>query len=228
MTFSPFKQSQSNQYKQMIAIINYRAGNLQNLKNALDFLGEESMIVDSPEMLASATKLILPGVGAFGHAMENLNKYGFVEPIKDAVKAGKPLLGICLGMQLLFTKSFEEGEHEGLGLIPGEVRRFTHSDLKIPQMGWNNVSFSNPDDPVVKGAHKKPWFYFVHSYACYPSDPADKLGETDYGDCFCSLAKKGNVYGMQFHPEKSQEDGLALIKNFCNFPTMDKKEPEQC
>lgn len=208
----------------MIAIINYRAGNLQNLKNALDFLGEESMIVDSPEMLAGASKIILPGVGAFGPAMENLQKYGFVEPIKEAVKAGKSLLGICLGMQLLFTKSFEDGEHEGLGLIPGEVRRFTHDDLKIPQMGWNNVTFNNPEEPLLKGAHKKPWYYFVHSYACYPSDPTNNLGETDYGDLFCSVAKKDKVYGVQFHPEKSQDDGLGLIKNFCNLTTTDNRE----
>jgi len=201
----------------MIGIINYRAGNLQNLKNALDFLGADSEILDHPSQLAGHNKLILPGVGAFGPAMENLRSFGFVEVIKAEVAKGTPLLGICLGMQLLFTKSFEDGEHEGLGLIPGEVIRFTHQELKIPQTGWNHATFADPGDPLLKGVRPEPWFYFVHSYACHPADPANQLGETDYGDCFCSIAKRGKVYGVQFHPEKSQADGLAILKNFIDL-----------
>ncbi|MDT8447511.1 MAG: imidazole glycerol phosphate synthase subunit HisH [bacterium] len=197
----------------MIGIINYRCGNLQNLQNALDALGHSSKILDSPGEMAGINKFILPGVGAFGHAAQNLKDFGFWEPLKEVVAAGTPVLGICVGMQLLFSKSFEEGEHEGLGLIEGEVVRFSH-DLKVPHMGWNRVILHQPEDPLFEGIGEHNWFYFVHSYACYPEDKAFLLGGGFYGHEFCAATRRGNLWGVQFHPEKSQEDGLKLLDNF--------------
>jgi len=196
----------------MIGIINYRCGNLQNLHNALDALGHESVLVNSPGEMAGLKKFILPGVGAFGHAAQNLHEFGFWEPLLAAFEAETPILGICVGMQLLFSDSNEEGTHQGLGLIPGKVRRFEH-DLKVPHMGWNHTELAG-DDPLLSGIRADNWFYFVHSYACHPDDLSMQLGETDYGDSFCAVARRKNLWGVQFHPEKSQEDGMKLLDNF--------------
>ncbi len=198
----------------LIGIINYRAGNLQNLQNALTYLGATSTLLDQPGDLANYSKLILPGVGAFGHAMANLKHYGFIRPIRRAAQENKTLLGICLGMQLLFDFSDEDGGHPGLGLIPGKVTRFDHEGLKIPHMGWNNANFTDSADPLVSDLRPTPWFYFVHSYACHPANPQNQLGVTEYGEPFCSIVKRNSLYGVQFHPEKSQADGLALLHNF--------------
>lgn len=199
----------------MIGIIDYNAGNLQNLQNALDYLKVESKIIHSPEALQKVDKIILPGVGAFGHAAENLRKLGYWDLLIDLVtQKDVPILGICVGMQLLFTESSEGGNHQGLNIISGKVRRF-ESDLKIPQMGWNRVSQTN-DDPIYKHIIDGSWFYFVHSYACIPDSNREEVGVTDYGDNFCSVARKGNVWGVQFHPEKSQKQGLQLLQNFAH------------
>ncbi|MGK0289487.1 MAG: glutamine amidotransferase [bacterium] len=195
----------------MIGIINYRAGNLQNLKNSLDYIKVESKIIDSPEDMEGMTKFILPGVGAFGHAAKNLRIHGFWEPLLKAVEEGIPLLGICVGMQLLFSKSYEDGEHEGLGLIKGEVRRF-ETELKVPQMGWNTVA--QKENPLLEGITDESWFYFVHSFACHPDNTELQSGVTTYDEEFCSIVNDKNVWGVQFHPEKSQDTGLKLLKNF--------------
>ncbi|OGG95454.1 MAG: imidazole glycerol phosphate synthase, glutamine amidotransferase subunit [Candidatus Lambdaproteobacteria bacterium RIFOXYD2_FULL_50_16] len=196
----------------MIGIINYRCGNLQNLQNALDFLGHPSRLLENPEQMQGIQKLILPGVGAFRHAANNLKEFGFWEPLLKAFAAKTPILGICVGMQLLFSKSYEDGENEGLGLIEGEVVRFDH-DLKVPHMGWNRVEF-HQEDPLFEGIAKENWFYFVHSYACYPKDQQYLLGGAFYGHEFCAATRRDNLWGVQFHPEKSQEDGLRLLNNF--------------
>lgn len=200
----------------MIGIINYRVGNLQNLENALNHVGAESKLINSPEEMEGVKKFLFPGVGAFGHAAKSLKEFGFWEPLKEKVAQKVPILGICVGMQLLFTIGNEDGKHEGLDLVPGEVKRFEH-DLKIPQMGWNRVSFSSPEDPLLYGIEDDSWFYFVHSYACYPDSPEHQLGTTDYGVEFCSIARNENLWGVQFHPEKSQDDGLRLLKNFAEL-----------
>ena len=197
----------------MIGIINYRCGNLQNLQNALDALGHPSRLINSPEEMEGIQKYILPGVGAFGHAAANLHEFGFWEPLHRAFESKTPILGICVGMQLLFSKSLEDGEHQGLGLIEGQVVRFEH-DLKVPHMGWNKVNIHNPEDPLLQGIGEQNWFYFVHSYACYPDQKERILGAADYGHEFCAMARRGNLWGVQFHPEKSQEDGMKLLDNF--------------
>lgn len=197
----------------MIGIINYRAGNLQNIQNSLDYIGADSKIINAPEEMEGIEKFVFPGVGAFGHAVKNLKSYGFWEPIKEKIAQGVPFLGICVGMQLLFQMSEEDSSEEGLGLVEGEVKKFT-DQLKVPQIGWNKVHFLNDEDPLLKGIKNDSWFYFVHSFACYPKRSEDLLAETEYGENYCSITRKGNLWGVQFHPEKSQNDGLQLLKNF--------------
>lgn len=200
----------------MIGIINYRAGNLQNIKNAFDFLGQPAEILNSPEEMEKADRFIVPGVGAYGHAMRKFHEFHFVDPIQKKATEGYPILGICLGMQVLFSKGYEDGEHEGLDLIPGEVSRLETSE-KVPQMGWNTVQFTQ-DTAITKGVDSGQWYYFVHSFACRPSNPDHIAGLTEYGEeKFCSFAKNGNIWGMQFHPEKSQDIGLQILSNFCQL-----------
>ena len=197
----------------MIGIINYRCGNLQNIQNALDALGHPSRLISEPGEMQGVSKYILPGVGAFGHATANLHQFGFWEPLQQVFAQKIPMLGICVGMQLLFSKSDEDGEHLGLGLIPGEVVRFSH-DLKVPHMGWNELEIQAKDDPLFEGIGKSNWFYFVHSYACYPQDPQAVIGAAQYGHEFCAVVRRERLWGVQFHPEKSQEDGMKLLDNF--------------
>jgi glutamine amidotransferase len=197
----------------MIAIIDYNVGNLHNLKNALDFLGLDARIVRDPAQLPEASHIILPGVGAFQPAMARLHEAGMQEVVIERVAAGVPFLGVCVGMQLLFEVSEEDGEWPGLGLIPGRVVRFAHA-LKIPQIGWNQVAFQRPD-PLLAGIPDHSYFYFVHSYHARLTDPADTLGLTDYGEAFPAIVRRGNLWGVQFHPEKSQNNGLRLLRNFC-------------
>ena len=197
----------------MIGIVNYKVGNLQNLQNSLDFIGADSILVNEPHELEKVEKIIFPGVGAFGHAAKSLVDCGFWEPMKEKVAQRTPILGICVGMQLLFSESFEDGRHEGLGLIKGAVKRFSH-DLKIPQIGWNKVFFSDSQNPLVDGINEGAWFYFVHSYACFPDESSRQLGTTEYGESFCSIVHDDHLWGVQFHPEKSQDDGLRLLRNF--------------
>ncbi|MDH5751813.1 MAG: imidazole glycerol phosphate synthase subunit HisH [Deltaproteobacteria bacterium] len=202
----------------MILIIDYNVGNLYNLKNALDFQGLDNRIVTRPEELKGATHIILPGVGAFRPAMEHLRENGMDQAVREAVASGVPFLGVCVGMQLLFDESEEDGPSQGLGLIPGRIIRFTGQGsngtrLKVPQMGWNKVNWQR-DDPLQEGIPDGNYFYFVHSYHAEPEHPEDTLGLTDYGEVFPSVVRRGNVWGAQFHPEKSQNPGLRLLKNF--------------
>lgn len=201
----------------MIGIIDYKMGNLASVQNACQKVGMDSSIIRDPEELVSCERLILPGVGAFGDAMDHLKEYGFVEPIREYAASGKPLLGICLGMQLLFDSSCEFGEHEGLGLVPGRVVKFDKTKLdaglKIPQMGWNKL-FVQRESPLFEDLPKEIYLYFVHSYHVVCEKEEDEIGRTEYGYAFSSAVQRGNVYGFQPHPEKSHEMGLKILKNF--------------
>ncbi|MCM1054117.1 MAG: imidazole glycerol phosphate synthase subunit HisH [Bacteroides sp.] len=197
----------------MIAIIDYGAGNLFSVRNALNYLGLENKITSDKRDIVMADKMILPGVGAFGDAMEKLNGLGLADIIKtEALK--KPFLGICLGMQLLFEKSFEFGEHQGLGLIKGSVDLMRPEDnLAIPQMGWNSLEY-NKECPLLKGIPEGEYVYFVHSYAAVCTSDS-VYAYVDYGGKVPALAGNGaTVYGAQFHPEKSGETGLNILRNF--------------
>ena len=203
----------------MIGIIDYGMGNLYSVSKALERLGKEAELVETPLQLKRAEKLILPGVGAFGDAMKELNRRDLVTPIREAVGKGTPLLGVCLGLQLLFEKSEEGGEHNGLGLLRGQVLKFSalgsgNERLKIPHMGWNQVSFRNRSSILFKGIPENQYFYFVHSYYVTPADSEVTAGETEYGVTFTSAVSSGHVHGCQFHPEKSHEFGQAVLKNF--------------
>ena len=198
----------------MIAIIDYDVGNLHNLKNALDYQQLPNQIVREAAEVERADRILLPGVGAFKPAMDRLRAAGLVDVIRRRVAAGVPFLGVCVGMQLLFEESEEDGLHEGLGLLRGRVVRFKGEGLKVPQIGWNQVTWQQPEDPIAAGVPDGSYFYFVHSYRCVVTDPGDSLGTTEYGEAFPSVVRHGNVWGMQFHPEKSQNAGLRLLKNF--------------
>jgi len=197
----------------MNVIINYRVGNLYNLKNALDFLGLKNRFVSNADEVKLADRILLPGVGAFLPAMRHLRNSGMLEAIQEKVKKGTPLLGICVGAQLLMDESEEDGRHEGIGWIPGKVLRFSHN-LKIPQIGWNKV-FLKKKDPLFHGIPEDRHFYFVHSYHILPRKLNHYLGTSNYGYSFVSVVRKDNLWGVQFHPEKSQNAGLKLLENFC-------------
>lgn len=194
-----------------IGIIDYGFGNLQSVANALDFIGVSSFISSDKEELSKADKLILPGVGAFRDAIAKLRETGIDKMLEAYVQAGKPLLGICLGMQLLFDSSSEFGDHQGLGLLPGKVVRFD-VDLKIPHMGWNALDVKKRE-PLFTGLDDEAYVYFVHSYHLVTE--ADVVSATTfYGKEIQVAAQKGKVYGVQFHPEKSGDTGLRILKNF--------------
>lgn len=195
----------------MIAIIDYGAGNLFSVQNALDYIGCNAMISGNAEDLQNADRLILPGVGAFPDAMKMLNESGLTEVIKAEAKK-KPLLGICLGMQMLFERSSEFGDTEGLGLIPGRVELMTPPNLLIPQIGWNRLLRNEPC-PILEGLGDEPYVYFVHSYAAVCAG-GNVAAYTDYGGNVPACVFSGNVYGCQFHPEKSGEVGLKILENF--------------
>ncbi|MEP7294035.1 MAG: imidazole glycerol phosphate synthase subunit HisH [Chloroflexota bacterium] len=199
----------------MLAVIDYGAGNLRSVLHALGTLGVQSMrVVHSPHELKGADKIILPGVGAFGAGMQKLHEQDLVQPIKDAVRMGVPYLGICLGMQFLFDSSDEMGIHQGLGILPGRVTRFPdYPNLKVPHMGWNQLSPTRPN-ALTNGVSEASYAYFVHSYYCVPQNPDDTLITVCYGDDFCAGVQRDNVYGVQFHPEKSQKTGLQILTNF--------------
>lgn len=199
----------------MNVIIDYKVGNLHNLKNALDFSGIKNKIVTDSESVLAADRILLPGVGAYAPAMAHLRDSGLLEAVQEKVKSGTPLLGICIGAQLLMDQSNENGMHQGLGWIPGDVKRFDHKE-KIPQMGWNQVS-QKTDDPIFQNVPNQVHFYFVHSYHMIPKQKKHILGETFYGYDFVSVMRNENVWGVQFHPEKSQNAGLQLLKNFCTL-----------
>ncbi|MBI4431377.1 MAG: imidazole glycerol phosphate synthase subunit HisH [Candidatus Omnitrophica bacterium] len=204
----------------MIGIIDYGMGNLYSVAKALERLGAKAEFVESPGQIKAAEKLILPGVGAFADAMKELRKRRLMDPIRNVVKDGKPFLGVCLGLQLLFDESEEGGKCEGLGILPGRVVRFSsfgpkgEKRLKIPHMGWNQVSVKNGCSALLDGVGENQYFYFVHSYYVVPEDGSIIMGETEYGVSFTSVVSSGKVHGCQFHPEKSHRFGQIVLKNF--------------
>lgn len=198
----------------MIHIIDYGMGNLRSVQKAFEKLGVEATVCTRASELAAAQKLVLPGVGAFRDAIDHLKNQEMVEPIREHIAAERPFLGICLGQQLLFDVSYEDGEFEGLGVIPGKVVRFQdESDLKIPHMGWNSLQTANPS-PLMAGIPENSHVYFVHSYYVVPEDKSVVATETEHGTTFCSSIARGQLFATQFHPEKSQSVGLQLLKNF--------------
>ncbi|MGN0113802.1 MAG: imidazole glycerol phosphate synthase subunit HisH [Acutalibacteraceae bacterium] len=205
----------------MIAIIDYGVGNLFSLKSSFAMLGEQAIVTADENEIDKADRIILPGVGAFGDAADKLNKSGLADIIKRQTAAGKPLLGICLGMQLLFDKSYEYGEHEGLHFISGEIRPIADvidNSLKIPHIGWNALSFpeNKPKSPLFKYINEGDFVYFVHSFYAANCDDS-VIATTDYSAPLTAAAANGNVFGTQFHPEKSGEVGMKILKAFCEM-----------
>jgi glutamine amidotransferase len=203
----------------MITIIDYGMGNLRSVQKGFEKVGFAARVTSDPADVERAEKLVLPGVGAFRDCMDNLRRGGFVDPILSHVESGRPFLGICLGLQLLFTESEEFGRHRGLNIIPGKVVRFSAGmrqggeELKVPHMGWNQIDIRRPA-PIFKGIESGASVYFVHSYYVAPDDPRTIATVTDYGVNFCSSIWRDNVMATQFHPEKSQQVGLKLLENF--------------
>jgi len=196
----------------MIAIVDYGMGNLHSVSKAVERLGREALVTSSREEILAADGVILPGVGAFGDAMRNLRETGLDAVVRESAAGGQPLLGICLGMQLLFSESEEHGTHEGLGLLPGRVVRF-RGDYKVPHMGWNELTFKQPENPLCEGLAPG-HVYFVHSYHALPERREDLLATADYHQPVTAIVGRDNVSGMQFHPEKSGELGMALLQRF--------------
>ena len=209
----------------MIAIVDYGIGNLRSIEKAFEAVGADVVRSDRPEDIRTADKVVLPGVGAFGACIDEIRRRKLEEPILGAIKQGKPFLGVCVGMQLLFESSEEMGQHRGLGVLPGHVLHFTtackialhrqspEDPLKIPHMGWNTVE-QRREDPLFRGLPAQPYFYFVHSYAAAPTTASDMLASCRHGVVFPAIVQRNNVYGVQFHPEKSQANGLRILQNF--------------
>jgi glutamine amidotransferase len=206
----------------MIAIIDYGMGNLRSVQKGFEKIGSEAIVTADPRVVLQADKVVLPGVGAFRDCMHNLEQAGFVEPILKVIAEGRPFLGICVGMQLLFSDSVEFGLYSGLNVIPGHVLRFSDQmtvageKLKVPQMGWNQLSFKRRP-PAFEGVDDDCNVYFVHSYYVAPDDSSVIATTTDYGIEFCSSVWKDNIVATQFHPEKSQAIGLQILKNFAEL-----------
>jgi glutamine amidotransferase len=196
----------------MIALVDYGIGNLRSVEKALRTVTNEVQLTSDPTVVLRADKIVLPGVGAFGDGMLGLRERGLVEPLREVVANGKPLLAICVGMQLLFEWSEERGRHEGLGLLSGRVRLFDSSELKVPQTGWNQIQRTRPN-PLLDDLKSDAYAYFNHSYYCEAAQD-DTLAYTDYGIRYASVVASGHLYGVQFHPEKSQQVGLAILRNF--------------
>jgi len=195
-----------------VAIIDYGVGNLRSVEKAFAAMGCEASVSRDESFLRRAEKLVLPGVGAFAACMRALQERGFDRLVRQRVSAGTPLLGVCVGMQLLFDESEEFGATRGLGLLRGRVRKFD-GDLVVPQVGWNRIYQKRPH-ALFEGIANGAFCYFVHSFYCEPEDAAVVAGETDYGRLYASVVAQGNVCGVQFHPEKSQDTGLRMLKNF--------------
>jgi glutamine amidotransferase len=203
----------------MLLIIDYQMGNLRSVQKGFEKVGRAATIASDPAALQAADKIVLPGVGAFPDAIAELRRRNLVEPIREAIAAGKPFLGICLGLQLLFDVGYEGGRHEGLGILRGEVARFDlPAEYKVPHMGWNRLNMRRRP-PILDGLEEGVFAYFVHSYYVVPQDRDVIATETDYGGSFCSMVWRDNIYATQFHPEKSQSDGLRILKNFAELPT---------
>ena len=199
----------------MIAIIDYGAGNLQSVKNALDYLKVDSIITSNARDIIKAKKVIFPGVGSFGDGIRALYELDLVDPIMKVIEDNKPFLGICLGMEVLFEKSEESPGVEGLGIFGGRVKKFKGS-LKIPHIGWNQIKIQK-ESAILEGIPDNSFFYFVHSYYAEPKDKEIALAKTDYGGEFVSAVEKGNIFALQFHPERSGDIGLSILKNFARL-----------
>lgn len=197
-----------------IAVIDYGMGNLHSVMKALQYEKVPAILTDNPETIRKCCGILLPGVGAFSDAMVEIKKRKLTKVLTDEVKKGKPILGICLGMQLLFSYSSEFGRHKGLGFVPGKVVRFK-SKMKVPHMGWNEALIEKKQSRILKGIKDGQFFYFVHSYYCVPSDKKAILTKTQYGNTiFTSAVEYGNVFGFQYHPEKSSEKAMVIYRNF--------------
>jgi glutamine amidotransferase len=206
-----------------IVVIDYRMGNLRSVAKALEAVGAAEVVVSSdPGEVAAADRLVVPGVGAFADAMGHLREARLVDPILQFLQTGRPFLGICLGLHMLFERSFEDGTHEGLGVMEGQVVRFQaeagaeRGPLKVPHIGWNQVR-KQGDVPMLAGVPDGAYFYFVHSYYVVPADPRVVAATTEYGVPFCSAVSAGRLFATQFHPEKSQAVGLQVLRNFVNL-----------
>ncbi len=199
----------------MIAIIDYGVGNLRSVQKAFEARGHAALVTADPGAIRAATHVVLPGVGAFGAAVDTLRETGLEPVALEAARSGRPFLGICVGMQMLFDASEEMGEHRGLGLIPGRVVRFDpgESRTKIPQIGWNSLSLRG-ESPLMRGLPSPPMAYFVHSYKCVPEDPTSIAAVTEFCGPYASAVSVGSIHGVQFHPEKSSDTGLAILDNF--------------
>ncbi|HSN74143.1 MAG TPA: imidazole glycerol phosphate synthase subunit HisH [Anaerolineae bacterium] len=204
----------------MIAIIDYGIGNLRSVEKALLHVGGDARLTADPTVVRAAHGVVVPGVGAFGACALGLRSGGFESLVLETARTGKPLLGICVGMQLLFESSEEMGQHAGLGLLPGQVLRFPEGTvdaagqrLKVPQIGWNQLHHDE-SDPLLAGVPAGSFAYFVHSYYCAPAEPSDVIATTDYGLDYASIVRRDNLWGVQFHPEKSQAVGLQILRNF--------------
>lgn len=195
----------------MILVVDYGMGNLRSVEKALQHIGADAVVSSDPALIQRASRIVLPGVGAFDHAVIELKNRKLFAPIVDAIRTGKPYFGICLGLQLLFESS-SEGSEKGFGVLKGRVERF-NGGLKVPHMGWNSVEFVHTDCPYWKGIPSGSFFYFVHSYFAVSDDAAAVEGNTTYGKTFASAVRKGNIFATQFHPEKSQDLGLKLLEN---------------
>jgi glutamine amidotransferase len=201
----------------MIVIVDYGMGNLRSVEKGFAKVGHQATVTSDARQIAAATKVVLPGVGAFRDAIGELRRQKLVDPLREAIAEGKPFLGICLGLQLLMDVSYEDGQYEGLGVIPGKVVRFeVPSELKVPHMGWNSIRRRRPA-PVLAGIDDGAFVYFVHSYYVVPEEESVVGTETDYGRPFTSMIWRDNVYATQFHPEKSQATGLRILKNFAEL-----------
>jgi len=200
----------------MIAIIDYGMGNLRSVQKALEKVGADAKITQDPKVIQDAEKVVLPGVGAMQPAMQKLEQLNLINSINESIKSQKPFLGICLGLQLLFEKSYEGGTIDGLGVISGTVERF--KDLKVPHMGWNQLLIKNTNCPLFAGIDKQANVYFCHSFYVKPTQNDVIATTTDYGVEFVSSVNSKNVFGVQFHPEKSQSIGLKILKNFVELP----------
>jgi glutamine amidotransferase len=201
----------------MIAVIDYGMGNLRSVQKGFEKVGHQALITSDPAEVARAEKVVLPGVGAFEDAVAELQRRGLVDPVLAAINAGKPFLGICLGLQLLFDTSYENGEHQGLGVLAGAVVRFKPPpEYSVPHMGWNQLSIVRRA-PILEGLDEGTYVYFVHSYYVVPRDPGVIATTTDYPEPFCSMIWRDNLFATQFHPEKSQADGLRILRSFAEL-----------
>ena len=201
----------------MIAIIDYGMGNLRSVQKGFENVGHEAVVTSDPSVVKQAEKVVLPGVGAFEDAMAELKRRGMIQPVLEAIDSGKPFLGICLGLQLLFETSYENGSHEGLGVLRGEVVRFElPRKYSVPHMGWNQISIRR-QAPLLAEIEDQTHFYFVHSYYVVPQDEQVIACQTDYHRPFCSMIWRDNLFATQFHPEKSQSHGLRMLKNFAEL-----------